>query len=141
MLLPVLLMTLYSAVGQSGTPSAATTDGKEDAPNEPAVCEVLKHAAEYVGRHFTFTGVVTSYEHGAYFVPYPPCAGQQAIRVQDFPWGAYRSAGGGKGLGLLATVNGKIVVRPTAVSIQKRGGPRKQTVFSVKHVSDLKRAP
>jgi hypothetical protein len=75
-----------------------------------------------------------------YFKPYTECPEPEAIRVRDFPDGAYQSVGGAKGVGVLATVTGKIVVRTAAVSVQERGGSRKQTVFSVKVVSDLRLA-
>ena len=103
----------------------------------PMVCEVLKHKDAYIGRHFTFRGVVTQYEHGMYFVPKPDCAEPAAGRVQDFSWSTYSRFGGSKGVGVLATINVKIVVRPTAMSVQRRGGPRKQVVLSVKRAYDL----
>ena len=103
----------------------------------PTVCEVLKHQEEYIGRRFAFRGVVTQFEHGMYFVPKPDCAEHAAGRVQGFSWSTYSRFGGGKGIGVLATIEVKIVVRPTAMSIQKRGGPRKQVVLSVKRAYDL----
>ena len=124
MLLPVLLLAAQSAMSPPG-----------------AACEVLKDAGNHLGERFTFKGLVTSYEHGMYFVPDPSCAEHEAIRIQYFPLDAYHRAGGTKGVGVLATVQGKIVAREIQLRLQKKGRPTKETVFSVKHVSDLKPAP
>ena len=113
----------------------------DEQPAVSQVCEVLKHQDEYIGQGFTFRGVVTQYEHGMYFVPYPDCAEHEAGKVHDFPRAAYVRFGGGKGVGVLATVDIEIVVRPTAPSVQNRGGPGKQAVLSVRRAYDLERAP
>ena len=143
MLLTVLALAFQSAMVQSGPEPSRAGSQTPDHQNrtERLVCEVLKNSSEYVGRRFTFRGVVTSYEHGMYLVPYPDCAEHQAISVWDFPFHSYLKAGGAKGVGVLATVDGKIVLRDIPAHRQKRGGPTKQTVFSVKHTSDLSSAP
>jgi hypothetical protein len=139
----VLLVVLCAATAsQAATPYVPSeVNSDSEIASQEQVCEVLKHPIEYVGHRVKLRGVVTSLEHGAYFEPYPACAKPEAIRVQDFPWDSYRRAGGQKGVGVLVTVDGTLAIRPTAISIQKRGGPDKQVVLSVRHVSDVVLAP
>lgn len=135
MVLMRLFLTLTAAYGSLF--AAQGSQGSMDEQSVPTVCEVLRHQEAYIGRHFTFRGVVTQYEHGMYFVPKPECEEDATGRVQDFSQSTYSHFGGGKGVGVLATINIEIVVRPTAMSVQRRGGPRKQLVLSVKRAYDL----
>src|SRR5688500_17901720 len=119
MLIALLALNFQIAVAQSGS--------------EP-VCEILKDLQEHVGQQLTFKGVVTFLQHGMYFTPDPPCADLQSIRVLDFSWNAYEKAGGFKGIGVKATITGKIALR----DVQTREGPAKQYVFSVEDLLNIK---
>jgi hypothetical protein len=54
----------------------------------------------FIGQRFAFDGIVTSYEHGVFFDPWPACNEPLAIGVRDFPTDLYVGAGGTKGGGL-----------------------------------------
>ena len=73
-------------------------------------------------------------QHGMYFTPDPPCADLRSIRVLDFSWNAYEKAGGFKGIGVKATITGKIALR----DVQTREGPAKRYVFSVEDLLNIK---
>ena len=140
MLLPALLLTFLLGLAQSeaATGALASQTAEDRKGNEPPVCEVLKHPREYAGRKFTFRGAVTSYEHGMVFEPSPACAEREGILVCDFPTDLYRSVGGTKGVGVFATVRGKIAIRDTPRHRRLRGGLPTEAVFCIDRVSDLK---
>jgi hypothetical protein len=76
-----------------------------------SVCEVLDNQAVYLNKRVTVRGKVISLEHGAYLSATAPCEGTDTgVRLESIDLAGYFAAGGRKGIGVEATVNGKLVM-------------------------------
>jgi hypothetical protein len=76
-----------------------------------SVCDVLDNQAAYLKKTVTVRGKVISYEHGAFLAATVPCEGPDTgVRLEDIDLAGYFAAGGHKGIGVLATVEGKLVM-------------------------------
>ena len=80
-------------------------------PEPTSLCEVLNRPEQYTGKHVLVHGIVEESEHGNYLKASPKCKqGESAIEIEGFDIAAYYAAGGKKYQGILAMVDGKIVM-------------------------------
>jgi hypothetical protein len=112
--------------------AALFSRGSKPVGEPPSACEVLSHPQEYIGVQLKFEGILQVFEHASFLRVYSNCPeGVMIVEGQGFSPAAYYKAGGSKGAGVLATVQGKIV-------ISKK---RQQPVFLVSSASDMRKLP
>jgi hypothetical protein len=80
-------------------------------PKSVLFCEILAHPEGHMGRRVIVHGAVVHYEHGTYLVATPPCdQGHSGIPIQGTFAAAY-----GKGVKVLATVEGELVISKVGI--------------------------
>lgn len=85
-------------------------------PKPIPLCAVLGHPNERMEEHVVVRGTIEQLEHGVYLFAVPPCDQKPtAIIIQGTDPQAYRAAGGRKGVGVQATVDGELVMSKTGV--------------------------
>jgi hypothetical protein len=90
--------------------------GRGADPKAVSLCEVIVHPEAHMGERVVVYGMVVQYEHGRYLVAVPPCdQDHSGILVQGTDSGSYFAAGGGKGKGVMAIVEGKFVMSSEGV--------------------------
>jgi hypothetical protein len=95
-------------------------------------CEAFRHPEEYLGKELVVDGVLLQGEHGVFLDASRNCPGAvlrlDSASADRVPWSEYKKAGGRKGVGVLATVKGKIVNSKAS----------QQPVFKVSSVSNIR---
>jgi len=101
--------------------------------DQPSVCNVLSDPQEYVGKQIAVEGILTIGEHQTLLAAYPSCPrGVVRVESESASWRLeYEKAGGRKGVGVLATVKGQIVIS------KKTHGP----AFAVSSVRNIRSLP
>jgi hypothetical protein len=81
-------------------------------PKPTALCEVLNHQKDYLGKRLLVRGIVEQSEHARLLIASPKCGdGISAISLEGFHDGrAYFAAGGEVARGIRASVEGTIVM-------------------------------
>src|SRR5258708_5355983 len=81
-----------------------------------SLCVIVSHPNEHMGEYVVVRGTMEQLEHGVYLFAGSPCDEKHSgILIQGTDKNAYRAAGGRKGIGVLATVEGELVMSKEGV--------------------------
>ena len=85
-------------------------------PKTVPLCAVLGHPNEHMAEYVVVRGTIEQLEHGTYLFAVSPCDQKHSgILIQGIDPRAYRAAGGRKGIGVPATVEGELVMSKEGV--------------------------